>query len=244
MKRNTKANTPPVWLEEKPEATAVRVERQIKEAVLDGRLKPGDALGSENDLAAQFGVSRLPIREALSRLRALGVVEIRTGAGGGARIASSGNPTPAVEALALQLQLAGVTAAEVFEAQFVLETAALPLAAQVATEDDLAAIEAAIAEAERWTREADGRFTRASLEVHQAMVDAAHNHVLSATMRAVIAVLYRALLKGTSTERAKGVVEHHRSVLAAMRARDSEHVREILVPYLSRVKRHTQELGG
>lgn len=59
----------------------MRVEKQIKEAVLDGKLQPGDFLGSENDLAEQFQVSRLPIREAMGRLQALGVVDVRTGAG-------------------------------------------------------------------------------------------------------------------------------------------------------------------
>ncbi len=223
-----------VWQAEKPETTAVRVERQIKEAVLDGQLSPGDVLGSEGDLATQFSVSRLPIREALGRLRALGVVDIRTGAGGGVRIAS-GNPTPAVEALAIQLQLAGVTPAEVFDAQFAIETVALPLAAKAATESDLLAIEAAIDAAQALVNESDD-FTRASLVVHQAMVDAAHNHVLSATMRAIIYVLYRPVNEGTTPAIARGVIEHHRSLLAAIRDKDDDRVRQVLLPFLERVR--------
>ncbi|MCK9507703.1 MAG: FadR family transcriptional regulator [Pigmentiphaga sp.] len=229
------------WISEKPESTATRVERQIKEAVLSGKLKAGEVLGSENELAAQFGVSRLPIREALSRLSALGIIEIRTGAGGGARIAESANPSAAIEALALQFQLAGVTVDEVFVAQYTLETAAIPLAAKEATDEELDAIEAAIGLAEAAVNGGE-RFTRASLNVHQLMVDAAHNHVLSAVMQAVTAVLYRALLKGTNEQTAKGVVKHHRQVLQALRQRDPEAVRMAVIPYLERVRRHTNEL--
>src|SRR5690606_24118488 len=179
------------------------------------KLKAGEVLGSENELAAQFGVSRLPIREALSRLSALGIIEIRTGAGGGARIAEAADPSAAIEALALQFQLAGVTVDEVFVAQYTLETAAIPLAATLATNEELDEIEAAIDRAEAAVKGGE-RFTRASLNVHQLMVDAAHNHVLSAVMQAVTAILYRALVKGTHEQTARGVVKYHRQVLQAL----------------------------
>lgn len=233
--RHAGAASTPIWQDEKPEATAIRVERQIKEAVLDGRLQPGAVLGSENELAAQFGVSRLPIREALGRLRALGVVEIRTGAGGGARVAGSGNPQPAAEALALQLRLAGVTAAEIFEAQLALETSSVQLAVQVANEEDFARIEAVIDHAAGLV-DGHGIFTRASLDVHQAMVDAAHNHVLSATMRAVMSVLYRTLEGSTNTDRARNVIDYHRTVLAALRARDGERLRDLITSHITKVR--------
>lgn len=224
----------PIWVAEKPESTAVRVERQIKEAVLDGRLSPGDFLGSENDLAAKFGVSRLPIREALGRLRALGVVEIRTGAAGGVRIAT-GDPAPSVEALAVQFQLVGVSPEEVFDAQFAIETAAVRLAAQVAVVADLDKIEAAIEHARQFINQPDG-FTRASLAVHQAVVDASHNHVLSATMQAIVYVLFRSMNPSTTPVVAKRVIERHRNILAAIRERDVERAQSALAEHLKNVR--------
>ena len=62
---------------------------EIREAVFQGHISPGDFLGSENDLAERFGVSRITVRDALRSLSATGIVEIRQGAGGGARIAES-----------------------------------------------------------------------------------------------------------------------------------------------------------
>ena len=75
------------WRSARTEPAACRIERQIKSAILSGQFKVGDYLGSENDLAAKLGVSRLPVREAVGRLQALGLVEVRTGAAGGVRVA-------------------------------------------------------------------------------------------------------------------------------------------------------------
>jgi GntR family transcriptional repressor for pyruvate dehydrogenase complex len=57
---------------------------QIRETIISGRLKPGDRLPSEKDLAAEFGVSKASLREALRAIEALGMLEVKQGMGGGA----------------------------------------------------------------------------------------------------------------------------------------------------------------
>jgi len=57
------------------------IERRIKELIAGGTLKPGQQLPSERQLQTQLGVSRLPLREALARLQALGLIRIRHGKG-------------------------------------------------------------------------------------------------------------------------------------------------------------------
>lgn len=64
-----------------PKKLYLRIVDQIVERVGDGRLSPGDKLPSERELAAQMGVSRPSVREALIALELLGVVEIRIGQG-------------------------------------------------------------------------------------------------------------------------------------------------------------------
>src|SRR3982751_2478240 len=110
---------------------------QVREDLYEKRLKSGDFLGTEKDLAARYSVSRIVARDALRTLAALGIVEIRMGKGGGARIAP-GNPRLFAEALAVQLDLTGVTAAEVLDAQRAIETFAAEQAAQHATASDIA----------------------------------------------------------------------------------------------------------
>jgi len=67
----------------KPYRVSGGVAEQLKEAILLGEFKPGDKLPSEPDLAIQFGVSRLAIREACRTLENSGFVRIRQGIGGG-----------------------------------------------------------------------------------------------------------------------------------------------------------------
>ena len=81
----------------------------MRDALFAKKLKPGDVLGTENEIAARYGVSRIVARDALRTLEALGIAEIRMGKGGGARVAR-GNPRLFAEALAVQLDLTGVSA--------------------------------------------------------------------------------------------------------------------------------------
>lgn len=54
---------------------------EIKDKLLQGSLKPGDKLPTEQELIEQFGVSRTPVREAMKILEAIGVIQIRRGEG-------------------------------------------------------------------------------------------------------------------------------------------------------------------
>jgi len=56
---------------------------QVRNAILDGKLQPGERLPAEKELLLQFGVSKHTLREALRALESMGFIEIRQGAGGG-----------------------------------------------------------------------------------------------------------------------------------------------------------------
>lgn len=59
------------------------VAARLKESILNDSYGPGDALPSENQMADQFGVSRVVVREALKELKSKGLLEIRRGPKGG-----------------------------------------------------------------------------------------------------------------------------------------------------------------
>src|SRR5207245_10534905 len=86
---------------------STQIVAQVREALFAKALRPGDFLGTEKDLAQRFAVSRIVARDALRTLEAQGIVEIKVGSGGGARIAS-GNAKLFDEALAVQRHLTGV----------------------------------------------------------------------------------------------------------------------------------------
>lgn len=67
----------------KPSKISENITAQIRTAIFDGKLKPGDRLPVEKELMERFGVSKGTIREALRSLEVLGFVDIRKGASGG-----------------------------------------------------------------------------------------------------------------------------------------------------------------
>ena len=148
----------------------------VRDALFAKKLKPDDFLGTEKDLAARFDASRIVARDALRTLEALGVVQIRMGKGGGARIAQ-GNPRLFAEALAVQLDLIGVSAAEIMDAQRAIETLGTELAAENATAEDIARLRHLLRQAEDAIGDLD-EFTRLSRDFHLAVAEASHNRVL------------------------------------------------------------------
>src|SRR5215471_1312309 len=126
---------------------STRIVAQVRDALFAKQLRPGDFLGTEKDLAERFGVSRIVARDALRTLEAQGIVEIKVGAGGGARIAQ-GNARLFAEALAVQLDLAGVSVDEIMDAQRAIEGLAAELAAINGTVEDHARLRGLLDDAE------------------------------------------------------------------------------------------------
>src|SRR5438034_1212710 len=155
---------------------STQIVAQVRDALFAKELRPGDFLGTEKELAERFAVSRIVARDALRTLEAQGVVEIKVGSGGGARIAQ-GNARLFAEALAVQLDLAGVSVSEIMDAQRAIECRAAELAAVNSTAEDHARLRELIAQAERRINDVAG-FTRASREFHLAVAEASHNRVL------------------------------------------------------------------
>src|SRR6187401_674191 len=155
---------------------STQIVAQVRDALFARELRPGDFLGTEKDLASRFGVSRVVARDALRTVEAQGVVDIKVGSGGGARIAQ-GNARLFAEALAVQLDLAGVTAAEIMDAQRAIECLAAELAAINATPEDHARLRDLLADAERKVGDVPA-FTRSSHDFHLAIAEASHNRAL------------------------------------------------------------------
>lgn len=115
--------------------TYEQVMAQIEQRILDGRLKAGDHLPSERELAVSLGVSRPSLRESLRVLEALGVVEIRRGGEGGAVLVQTPG-SGMVNLLKLQIALAQFSWTDVLETRLALETWSVEEAAYRSTDDD------------------------------------------------------------------------------------------------------------
>jgi GntR family transcriptional regulator, transcriptional repressor for pyruvate dehydrogenase complex len=115
--------------------TAELVAGRIRRQIVLGELKEGDALPSETALMAEFDISRPTLREAFRILESEGLINVRRGARGGARVQVPSEDVAARSA-GLVLQYRGVTLADVLEARVVVEA---PAARTLAKRRDRAA---------------------------------------------------------------------------------------------------------
>ena len=107
---------------------------QIRDAVLSGKLKPGNRLASEKELADQFGVSKATMREAMRVLEVLGLIEIRKGLGGGIFIAEVGMRTT-IHSIINFLHFQPVSIKEITMLRYLIEPTVAQIAASKITDN-------------------------------------------------------------------------------------------------------------
>lgn len=208
---------------------------QIKWAIRDGRLTPGDRLPPERELSERFKASRVSVRDALRVLEAGGLIEIRVGARGGAFVTA---PAPAIvgEGIANMLMLASVTAEDVTEARAILELSVVTLVCERATEDDIAALNAICERSEAELRA--GTYTmESSAEFHTRLARCAHNAAFEMLVDSFHDALLMSLMRAKEVAPEMGGprgVEEHKELVKAIRDRDAERARRIMATHLAR----------
>lgn len=149
----------------------------LRQRIAQGDLQAGDALPSEADLIVDFNVSRASLREALRILETEGLIEVKRGAQGGARIRLPSEDT-AAKSLGLLLQVRGATLKDMFDARLILEPPLMNQLAQNRTDEDLAVIRAHL-DRERKIVDNSKQFAPAAAEFHRILVSRAGNVALA-----------------------------------------------------------------
>jgi GntR family transcriptional regulator, transcriptional repressor for pyruvate dehydrogenase complex len=170
------------------------VVEQIRNAVLDGRIEKGARLPNERELCRIFGISRSTLREGLRALEALGVVEVRPGAAGGA-FATEPRADQVGLALEAMIRFSDATARDLAELRVSFEGETAYWAAQRATSDDIAALEEIVREYSTLIRDDGVPWpVLAALDVrfHDTIAQASHNQVRVAIMLGISRALFRA----------------------------------------------------
>lgn len=124
----------------KSEKVSERIVVQIRDAVLSGRLKPGDRVASEKELMVQFGVSKATMREALRVLEAMGLVEIRKGIQGGVFVAEV-DMTTTIHSIMNFLHFKAVSIYDITMLRFILEPSVAHMAAARMGAEDVRRLE-------------------------------------------------------------------------------------------------------
>lgn len=188
---------------------------------------------AERELAEQFGLSRMTIRDALRVLESTGLVEIRVGAAGGAFVREP-NFDQFSNSLTSMLRFKKATILELAEARKVVETATAELAAQRATTEDLEVLRHAVESARQAIESGDPHYMPHSVDFHVALAKAAKNYILNLTVNS-FRILFSKVLEQLlpTSDMAERAIKDHWAIYKAVEARDGARARQLMAEHLS-----------
>jgi len=162
--------------------TAELISSYLRRQIVRGELKPRDALPSEAELMAQFGVSRPTLREAFRILETENLITVRRGARGGAQVTAP-DVSVAARYVGVLLQIQGTTIEDVLIARMVTEPACAALLARQHTAADLEDLRTVVADLAAAAGPGGlpdpARWTRLSYLFHQLVAERCGNKTLA-----------------------------------------------------------------
>ncbi len=228
----------------KPKKISEEIVEQIKALISRGKLKPGDRVPSERELATMLGVSRPSVREAIMVLEALGFLDSRQGGGTFVRALTQTSITDPLTRLVEENDPELLRA--LVEVRMGLEGWSAYLAAKRATEQDLAEMQRLYRIMEEqaakggWVSEIDAEF-------HYAITTASHNslqmHVLDSIHTLFHTTIQVALMEFYQQKgHVQRLLTQHREIMEAIAAHDPELARLKMIGHLTMVEEKMAEL--
>ena len=223
----------------KIEKIYVQIVRQIENSIERGVLKPGDKLPSEPVLAEQLGTSRPPLREALSALEIMGIIERRGRTGS---FVKANIDTVRYKRQIRELER-NVSPYETLQARKIVETEIVGTAAETATKKDIEAVQKAFQEMKEKIEKLGSSLTlediiSSDIKFHLCIAEATHNSVLIETVRYMVAGLREKLwteMKMHATDfrkRSQKLLLEHREILDALVKKDGPMARKKMYEHL------------
>ena len=215
---------------------------RIKAMIVEGRLQPGSRLPKEEDLAAELGLSRSSLREAIRALTAMNILVVRQGDGS---YVSSLEPRLLLETLAFASDVSqGMTALQLLQTRRLLEPQATALAARLMTDEQVERLRLILERSEQ----AQGveEFVELDAEFHREIVALVGNPVLSVLTQMLSTPTQRVrILRGNRVGRAiEHVYAEHRAILDALAARDAELAAAAATVHVAAVEQWLRESLG
>jgi len=196
----------------------------IRDALIDGSLKPGDKLPSMTVLAEQMGVGISSIREAVKTLEGLGVLETRQGDG---TVVSGRLNESAFNALSLQLIVLPRSPEELTGFREMYESAYTHLAMDNYTPADLAILEEIVISQEEKSKKTDFN-ANDERTFHLAVLECTHNCYVIHVGHALIDLFLSTLPTSGRILSPVSIAGDHRAILEAFRKKDREALNSVL----------------
>lgn len=208
------------------------VYNQIVSLISSGELKPGDKIPSEREMAADMGISRQSIREALNRAAAMRLIEVRQGEG--SFVLSSVNES-LKPPLTLIIEKEAGRIFDFLEIRKLVEGWCAEKAAVEATGEDLENMEEILDKMKKVASK-DKQWEFMDLELHLSFAKATHNviavHIMEA-LKSNFRPFFRFTKSMPSSERIDVLWQHHYEIFKAIKQRDPEAAKKKAIAHLN-----------
>jgi GntR family transcriptional repressor for pyruvate dehydrogenase complex len=208
----------------------MQVVEHVRSLIAKGEVKPGDRLPPERDLARQLKISRSSLRAGIGFLSAMGVLKSRHGAG---TFVSSGPPALDSSSLSVLGALHGFLPWQMFEARLVLESSVASLAAERATDENIAELAEEVTEMYA-SLDDPQEYLIHDVRFHRTVARASGNPILGALMETITANLYEHRSKTVANAvDLKESAEMHREIYRAIRSHHPAQARQAMEKHLN-----------
>ena len=209
-----------------------QVFEQLKTLLVQGRWRQGEKLPSENELAEQFGVSRITVRQALQKLSALGLIETRLGEGSFVREVQPGD---SMNALIPAVYLSGDTMEQVLEFRDIIEVSSVSLAVRRAQPEDTKQLRSILEEMENSVGDAL-RFSELDLEFHLQLGRMTGNDLVVKTQAILYPTLREAMNEIVQLTGYEPGIYYHTRLVKSVELRDEASAVKLMREHLENNK--------
>lgn len=197
-----------------PSTLKAHVLTRLRDAIVSGRYKPGDRL-NESQLARDFEISRIPIREALMTLQEQGLVMNHERRGMFVTI------------------LAEEDVQRINSVRVVLEAEAMKLCRLNMSPEDLASLTHLVEQMEAWEEGTEMAAAALDLAFHRAVWRASGNPYLEKTLDSLATVLFaHKALENASVETRQWRLHHHRALLDVLEGKSNVSPEDAFIEHL------------
>ena len=212
-----------------------KIERRIEEAIREKKLLPGSKLPTEKELCAQFAVSRTALREALRRLSARGLIDIRKGSG---MYITELKIEDALNSLHLfyDLRFNSDLILQIIEVRRLFEPEVVRLAAKNRTEEDIRILEKNQHELEKCNPDNTQLEVDLINRFHMNLSKATGNPIVIISLEPVYSLLprMRNLIYGNIEGEKEFTLKYQKEIIEALKVKDSQKGYELSVALLER----------
>lgn len=226
----------------KPHRTYQEVLKQINNLIVDGKLRPGDRLMGEREMAVELGVSRTTLREALRTMEFLGWVEIKPGDGTFIRDV---HLNEVISPLALALSVEPTRIEELWETRITLEVECAGLAALRASEEDLQRISQALRDMKSSLHDLDS-YAKADMRFHFMVTQASQNSMMNRLLQTFVVHIFELIKKAGPLRFSHDIgglstIQEHISIYEAIASHEATQARTLMRKHLEASR---SEVGG